>query len=173
MEKPKRKPKTSDYDFSFVAPLSLEECIYRIESGFVWPHQYIFWTVNYAIRGNVTPINEHQARFQFKYGRVRRLIPEPDVLVGYLESQNNHETLVYGHINPNRGLHFCLIPHFIIGAILLIATIGSLSEGVSIATIILLVYGLLFISSPIVWPRQYQRYALYLISKLEENLTNP
>lgn len=172
MEKPKRKAKTSDYDFSFVAPLSLEECAERIENELFFPGNFLWWTLNYGVPAKTSLINEHQAHFRVKSALPdRRAIYQPTVLSGYLERQTSNQTVVYGNIHNNTVFHFCLIPNLIIGGLVfLIGVVNLLSNGFSIPIVIFLIHGLIFVYSFLGWPHKYKNYTLRIRGILQEKL---
>ncbi len=110
MEKPKRKAKTSDYDFSFIAPLSLEECAYRIENRLLAPTPASLGLErNYYLKSRV----KRHSKFTIWFGDAiptrLEVLPRTPRIVGYLNQKDNENTMVYGYCKPNRMFYSLML----------------------------------------------------------------
>lgn len=97
MEKSKRKQKTWDYDFSFIAPLPIEECITLAENNLIYERKRLGlkWRV-FNQRNYVGKANEQEAYFEL-FISLGFLFHT----VGYLKYRDFTSTFVYGTIETS------------------------------------------------------------------------
>ncbi len=155
MEKPKRKPKTSDYDFSFIAPLSLEECVYLAENQLFYTRR--LWKFNAPVRQykHVQKATEEAYYFEWKvYLGIHTHI------ICYLKYRDYLSTFVYGTFEPKIIFPVLFIAH--------LYSFFAIVQGFLAQQIFLMLHGIIF--TPFMYMvinSQKQKMKKQLISVIE------